>query len=293
MVDQKPVREEEGKSTRRKFVASGVGSLCALGTWPVLAHGVETKPAIGDDMKCLDYGLSFLSGTKSFNTVRFWIESRTIIVHEDTKVRQVFYQCASCKSENTFGDKDLFLSDNYDFMPIFGGKDMEDLLIFRRHSRLTKGYRSIVKSKDVWGKPDLKQREAGKVSVLDTWEKIRDTTASGTPIVSRTIIRNTETKLRAIIECPVKTMNISLDKKMYQVDTGPIAYPDLTNPARPLIKGLSLAFVAFNAPHFADFVIEQPTPVMEDKKELCKIYHYSNPISFPAENHLLALEPAE
>ena len=278
--------------TRREFVAGGVGSICAFGAWPVIANTKQDQSAKEADMKTLDYGLSFLHGTKSFNAVRFWVESRTIIIHEETKATQVFYQCASCKSENTFGDKDLFIEDNYDFMPIFGGDDVEDLLIFRRHARLTKGYRSIVKSKDVWGKPDLKLRKASKVTVLDTWEKIRDATAAGTPIVSRTTIRNAETKLSAVIECPVKTMNISLDKKMYQVDTGPIAFPDLSTPTQPLIASLSLAFVAFNAPHFADFVIEQPTPVVENEKELCKIYHYSNPISLPAENQLLALQPA-
>jgi hypothetical protein len=55
------------------------------------------------------------------------------------------------------------------------------------------------------------------------------------------------------------------------------------------IDCLSLAFIAFNAPHFADFVIEQPTPVVDDGQEKCRIYHYSNPISVSARNILLAL----
>jgi hypothetical protein len=257
---------------------------------PALAHGSVDAHTKGGAVKCLNYGRSFLRGTKAFNNVRFWIESRTTIINEATETVQTFYQCASCKSVNTFGEKDLFYADNYDFLPIFGGHRAENLLIFRRHARLNADYRSQVKSEDVWGKPNLQLREAKKATPLDTWEKIRDTTAAGTPIVSRTTIRNAKTKLRATIECPVKTMNISLDKKMYQVDTGPIAFPDLAKPAQPLIGCLSLAFVVFNAPHFADFVIEQPTPVIEKEKELCKIYHYSNPISLPAENQLFALD---
>jgi hypothetical protein len=58
----------------------------------------------------------------------------------------------------------------------------------------------------------------------------------------------------------------------------------------PAIDCLRLAFVAFNAPHFADFVIEQPTPVIENEKEVCQVYHYSRPISLPAANRLLAIE---
>ena len=285
MSVKKTMTAGAAESSRREFVVGGVGSLCALGAMPALAHAAK-----GRNIECLDYSRSFLNGTRSFNSVRFWIESRTFIINEATGETQVFYQCASCKSENTFGEKDLFYPDNYDFMPIFGGRDREDLVIFRRHVRITADYRSVTKSNDVWGKPVLNLRQAANPRTLDTWEAIRDTTAAATPIVSRTTIRNPETKLRAIIECPVKTMNISLDKKMYQVDTGPIAYPDLAKPADPLIECIRLAFVAFNAPHFADFVIEQPTPVIEDGEERCKIFHYSNPISLPAENQLLAIE---
>ena len=285
MPVNKATTSGDGESSRREFVVGGVSSLCALGVMPSPAHAAK-----GHDINCLDYSRSFLNGTRSFNSVRFWLESRTFIINETTDETQVFYQCASCKSENTFGEKDLFYADNYDFMPIFGGLDLEDLMIYRRHARITPGYRSVNKSKDVWGKPILNLRQAAKPRTLDTWEAIRDTTATATPIVSRTTIRNPETKLHAVIECPVKTMNISLDKKMYQVDTGPIAFPDLAKPVDPLIECISLAFVAFNALHFADFVIEQPTPIIEDGEERCKIFHYSNPINLSAENQLLAIE---
>jgi hypothetical protein len=73
---------------------------------------------------------------------------------------------------------------------------------------------------------------------------------------------------------------------MYQVDTGPIAFPDLSKRYERPVECVSLAFVVFNAPHFADFVIEQPTPVVEDGVEKCKIYHYSQPFSVEAVNRL-------
>ena len=135
----------------------------------------------------------------------------------------------------------------------------------------------------------LKLRFGKGVTELDSFEKIRDATAAGQPIVAQTEIRNEETKLRAVIEYPVKTMNISLDKSVYQVDTGPLAYPDLSKRFDPSIDCLSLAFVAFNAPHFADFIIEQPTPIVKDEQELAEVYHYSKPFSLPARNRLLAL----
>ena len=247
---------------------------------------LQGQPARPDNaFSCLDYRRSFICGTSDLNSVRFWIESRTVVVDNASGARTVFYQCASCKSENTFGEKDLFLADNYDFLPIYGG---DHWLIFRRHARIVADeYRQIIASPNAWGEPKVLAHEAADVRALSTWEQIRDATASGVPIVAQTELVNHDGSLAAVIECPVKTMNISLEKQMYQVDTGPIAFPDLQERTAPLIGCLRLAFVAFNRDDFADFVIEQPTPVVDEGKEQCNIYHYSNPISLPATNRIL------
>ena len=292
-------------TSRRSFIARSIASACAVTAAPQICLAANEHQSDKQNearrIGCLDYGLSFLCNPSPKNAVRFWIESRTTLIdlpsvghsHVAPNGRAgtstEFYQCASCKSENTFAETDLFQEDNYDFLPVFGGKDAEDLLVFRRPARLSERYREITKSEEVWGKPILKLREGQHVRVLDTWEAIHEATAAGVPIVSQTEIRNPDTNLRAIIECPVKTMNVSLERKMYQVDTGPIAFPDLSRRSDPLIDIFSLAFIAFNAPHFADFVIEQPTPVIENGDELCRIHHYSNPFSLPARNTLLAV----
>ena len=83
-----------------------------------LLKGAETVQQ-KEPLSCLDYAYSFICCPKSFNSVRFWIESRTILIDEKNNQQTAIYQCASCKSENTFGKSDLFLSPNYDFMPIF------------------------------------------------------------------------------------------------------------------------------------------------------------------------------
>ena len=124
--------------------------------------------------------------------------------------------------------------------------------------------------------------------ILADFETIRDTTAAAVPIVAQTELHNAETGLRAVIEYPVKTMNISLDKQLYQVDTGPVAYPDLSQRFEQPIEALSLAFVAFNAPDFADFVIEQPVKISEEAADDCRTYHYSKPFSLAAKNRLIA-----
>lgn len=237
-------------------------------------------------MRCLDYANSFVCSPWPANAARFWIESRTRLFDDITNTSADYYQCAACKSERTFAERNLFVEDNYDFTLIFGG---EYVLVFRRTAHLNPRYREITTTKEKWGTPIWRLREAAPVTVLDTWEKIRDATTSGLPIVTQTEIVNTGTRLRAIIECPTKTMNVSLERELFQVDTGPIAFPDLTKRHEPAIACFNLAFIAFNAPGFADFVIEQPTPVIENGEEVCSIHHYSGPFSLPAKNTVMAL----
>lgn len=265
----------------------GAAALCGSLVGPTAHAFADDKPP--DKGRCLDYGRSFIchmGESAASNAVRFWVESRTTVLDEKKSVAHVFHQCASCKSEHTFAEKNLFQKDNYDFLPIFGG---DRLLIFRRPARISETYRSIRKVEEVWGVPILKLPAADPVTELDTWEKIRDATDAGLPIVTQTEFKDEATGLRAIIECPTKTMNIEPKKKIYQVDTGPVAFPDLSRAYDPPIDCLRLAFIAFNAPDFADFVVEQPTPVAEKGKELAQIYHYSGPFSVKAKNVLLAV----
>ena len=71
-------------------------------------------------MTPLDYGRSFVIGRAPANEVRFWVESRTRWIDERAGTHEDYVQCGSCKSEDTFAEKDLFLRDNYDFLPVFG-----------------------------------------------------------------------------------------------------------------------------------------------------------------------------
>src|SRR5678815_2851530 len=230
-------------TARRTFVAAGAAAL-AFAPAVSLADDKPVVPAKVDGLTCLDYGRSFICNTAAFNAVRFWVESRTILI--DGEQRFEFYQCGSCKSENTFAKEDLFAKENYDFLPILGDGYW---LIFRRTAKLNPLYRSFKKMEDIWGPANLKLRVARKLTVLETFEQIRDATAAAIPIVSRTEIHDETTGLKAIIECPVKTMNVALERKLYQVDTGPVAFPDLSKRYEPRIDAVRLAFVAFNAPH--------------------------------------------
>ncbi len=237
-------------------------------------------------MTPLDYGRTFLIGKAPANEVRFWAESRTRIIDEEAGTHEDYVQCAACKSEDTFAESDLFYEDNYDFIPVFGP---EWGIIFRRHVWLDTGYKTCQPVLQMWEGQRYHLVEASEFDELVTNEVVREAAYAFQPIVAQTEIWNQKTKLRAIIEYPVKTLNTHRERNLFQVDTGPIAYPDISKHCDRHVDRISLAFVAFNVPHFADFVCEVPTPIMKDGKEICRVHHYSERVSVAAKNTIYCL----
>ncbi len=237
-------------------------------------------------MNCIDYSLSFVCTVGAGNAPRFWVESRCRLIDEADGTFTDYYQCGSCKSERTFAEDNLFQNPNYDFLPVFGE---DDTAIFRRHAYRNDNYVQYLETKDAWGGALFEIQEAHPVHILDTNEKILLATRKCLPIVTQTEIWDENTRMRAIIECPVKTMNMDEQRHIYQVDTGPVFFPDLSRPYERKIEAFSLAYVAFNTPHFADFVIEQPTAIVEDGKEVAWVYHYSGICSLEAKNSLFCI----
>ncbi len=256
------------------------------------SKATEKKAAApGAIPQCLDYGRSFLCNSgksKASNSVRMWIESRTIVRNTKTGEEATYYQGASCKSEDTFAEKNLFYKDNYDFLPVFG---KDKVLIFRRHFDERPSYRKVQLMADTWGAdPDIRLPQPKSVTLLDTFEKIKEATLEGVPIVTQTEITDENTGLSAMIECPCKTMNINPETRMYQTDTGPVVLPDLSRHYDEPMDALRLAFIAFNVPHFADFVVEAPVPVTDNGKKVASVIHYSELISYPAVNRIYAVD---
>ena len=75
-------------------------------------------------------------------------------------------------------------------------------------------------------------------------------------------IRDEESGRCAVLEFPIKTMNMGTDGKRWQVDTGPVVLPDLKAAPEQWSETLRLAFVAYNTSDWADYIIEAPPPVL-------------------------------
>ena len=104
---------------------------------------------------------------------------------------------------------------------------------------------------------------------LQSPQEIVEATLAGHRLTARTTIKSS--RYSAVIEYAVKTMNANERDWIYQTDTGPVLFPDLSRGFTELMTGLELAYCAFNCGEWSEFIIRVPTPVTED----INVQHYS------------------
>eukprot|EP01043_Picozoa_sp_COSAG02_P026198 COSAG02_NODE_1502_length_12258_cov_12.486142_2_plen_363_part_00 len=126
---------------------------------------------------------------------------------------------------------------------------------------------------------------------LTDYSKVVEATKAGHQLVGRTELSDPATGMRAVLEYPVKTMNLETATEIWQTDTGPVAVPDISRRYDPAIACISLGFVAANNRQLdrADFVLEQLMQLPGGGG--VEVLHYCNPFSLPAKNTMWALPP--
>ncbi len=234
--------------------------------------------------EAVDYGRSFINTKAKWNSPRFWVESRLRITDPAGKTTREYLQCGSCKSEYTFPTRGLFHVDNYDFLPVFS---QVDCVVFRRHITERGKYLEVKPIAQAWdGTVPAVRHFRGRI--VNNVEEISKAMTAGKQLVGQTELRDEKSGRVAVIEFPIKTINWQRDTGDWQVDTGPVLLPDLTVPPDQWSAKLRLAYVAFNAPDWAEFIIEEPTPIRDGEKEVAKVYHYMRQLAGPARNVILA-----
>jgi hypothetical protein len=216
----------------------------------------------------------------ALNNARVQLESRVRITEKDGGATHAFVLGASCKTERVGADVDLWLLPNADFMPLFSDTQFMHLKTFARAGGVAQAWppgsgeqsdRLLVPIDGTFDRVhlDLVEYEA---AVLAGTHEIVDATLANRPLVG--LITLDSDRYTATIEFPVKTMNANERDWVYQTDTGPILFPDLTRDPADLLPGMELAFVATNNPTWADFVVRRRTTIADG----VEVYHYAAPV---------------
>ena len=217
-----------------------------------------------------------------FNNARIQVEARIELSDLQAGTCEELYLLASCKGEHTYAARDLFIEPNYDFCGVFNETQFSILRTRLGDTQFVADCGPVQpRFERVYAQ--IVNRPAQK---LDGVRDIVEATLNGSPLIARTELASPDGSRKCLLEYPIKTMNANDIVPMYQVDTGPVAYPDWDSDAEVLAGRFRLAFVAFNTPHFADFVVLTPTQLTPG----VLTPHYSEVVSHEARNEVWVVE---
>ncbi len=215
------------------------------------------------------------------NNARIQVDCRLEVVEKASGRRQVFLQGANCKTEQVGVVRDVWLVPNADFVPIFSA---ENFLTIKTYARI--GLEQQVRLfTQTTVQPD---RQTGAVAgafdslrldvptcageILETPHEIVAATLANDRLAARTEWENDQ--YLATLEYPIKTINANERDNVYQTDTGPVMFPDLSRDPVEMLAGIELAFAAFNCPDWIEFIVRVPTDIGEGMQ----VHHYNRPM---------------
>lgn len=228
----------------------------------------------------------------TLNNVRGPVECRLEIT-DPQSTKEEFILMASCKSEQVWVPGNIWHQPNADMCAI---ASKSHFLVVKQWDKCNKGvmrypeslgpqpHRQLENPDDAFDRfsIDIKMTKANE---LKTTPQIVETLFSDKPVVSRTEYKQNDYSV--MIEYPVKDVNFSERENYYQVDTGPIIFPDFSATSRELIEKLHLAYIAHNCPQWAELIVCVPTKI-DDKTS---VHHYSKSVRIEeTKNSLFVIE---
>lgn len=237
-------------------------------------------------MQTCDYSRSFITFSVPGNNARIQIEARCLLSRPNDSSEE-FLMFASCKSEDTYAERDLFRDPNYDFSGLYGdsryclsrihfSSDAEQLEAGVTADRFTGLTRHLA--------------EVPSTPLL-TKQAIIEATLAHKIIIARNQITDAATGITQLLEYQVKTMNVEPETGQFQIDTGPVALYDFADGSEEIMARFRWAYVACNDFTQAWFVIQTPTPILRDGTEVARTTHYSQILHLPQSlNTFFALE---
>jgi hypothetical protein len=293
--------QQEFEPTRRTFLRSAgfcgaASAVTGLLSVSPFAHSQEASPAT---TRVVDFHQSYLRWTldtklkppktvskplpMTLNRVRMPIEALVIFKNKSSGEVQRYALGAECRSEQVWVKRDIWHDPNAS-MCLIGG--VQQCLIEKHWARADfeanlhppklgrQPERQLIDPQEAFAAFSIDVAQVAAVE-LDNTKAILETLSGNATIVARTEYRAAGFEIT--LEYPVKTANFSEREGYYQVDTGPMlfpVFPEKPNDGDSLLAACRLAYVAHNAPDWAEFIVCVPTPVQGD----LKVHHYSKSV---------------
>ena len=247
-------------------------------------------------MNAIDFANSYMtwfpseqqpaSGTPSVdqqNIARIQLDAACTLCDERLGTSETFYLIAPCRSERMYVDGPLFLMPNYEFAGVWG---QDDFQLIRTHWISLRDNREYGMNHVRWSHVRLDVRRFAQARLLEGPGQIVEATLANLPLIARTEVWNAERTERAILEYPIKTMNLTQNPPRFQVDTGPLLLPDFGSGAAHAVERFEVAHVVYNALTKAEFILRRPTPISPGDAQSAATTDYSSISVMPARHEI-------
>jgi hypothetical protein len=219
------------------------------------------------------------------NIARIQIDAAATITDEQTGEETTFYLIAPCRSEYMYQPDRLFQVPNYEFCGVF---THDQIMIVRTHWTSDRDNREVAPATDRFAKIDLAIKHLPDATLLSDDKTAVEATLANRPLVARTELRDETSGRRALLEYPIKTMNVVINPPKMQVDTGPILVPDFTSTAPHPIERLDIAHIVYHLYDRAEFVLRRPHQVGDQNGNPVHVTDYTEILVLPAKHELYA-----
>lgn len=237
-------------------------------------------------MSAINFANSYMTFTipDRSNTARIQLDAHCELVDEQTGTKEGFVLITPCRAEKMYLEEHLFQVPNYEFCGVFG---FETFMIIRTSFSHDRDNREPGLNHKRFHEVRIDIRTFPHTRMLTTDEEVFQATLDNLPLIARTEIHDPHHPISAVIEYPIKTMNVSPHTHQFQVDTGPVLLPDFTNRGGSQVECFRMAYVVYNTFDRAEFIIRQPTPIMDGGREVTAVTDYQGITVLPAHHQIL------
>lgn len=240
-----------------------------------------------NDTTVVDYPNSYMTffAKNEGNIARIWLDASCTMTDEKSGASETYYLIAPCRSERMYVDKGLNQLPNYEFCGIWS---RDEFLIIRTAWITDRDNRQQGKNRERFEeiKLDIRTRPA---RALPDEAAILRATLDNVTLVARTEWRDEKAGRRAVMEYPIKTMNVLRAGPRFQVDTGPIIVPSFGSTAEREIERFEMAYAVYNTLEGGELILRKPVALPAPEKPVVWTTDYSEVITPPMRHQFLAV----
>jgi hypothetical protein len=240
-------------------------------------------------MDPVDFANSYMTffGHDQGNIARIQLDAACTMVDERAGTSRTYYLIAPCRAERMYLDGNLFQMPNYEFCGIFSH---EECLLLRTHWASERDNREYARNTERFAEVRLDVRNFSRTRRLADPAEVVRATLDNLPLVARTELRDEGRGRRAVLEYPVKTMNVLRAQPRFQVDTSPLLLPEFASDAPREIERFAVAYVVYHRLDQAEFIVRTAVAVggvTEGGPPAAFVTDYSAVRVLPARNEIV------